>query len=272
LTKWIFCYIEEKIMTLLRTAWALTTSAAIALMPHMAAQAQTTQGATAPVAPSSAINYTHPILSGTAGERVTPALQQAVSVALERALEAQGITGNDNALVVNHADDVTNYAVAWAQNLLKERVSTPSAAFKGTEAQRAMIVAPLRVFDAYHTYADRQPYSPHIAMVIPSAAQQHFLPILVCGEIPQLKVESPGVLKQVDKRRVFLRGMIDNRGYFHSLPLDGVVEQQKSPNKDTLRPACDPYVMAYHAALKECDERGLGANCPVSRFTEALPQ
>jgi hypothetical protein len=263
---------QGKIMTLLRKAWALTTSAAMALMPHLAAQAQTTQGATASVAPSSAINYTHRILSGTAGERVTPALQQAVSGALERALEAQGITGNDNALVVNHADDVTTYAVAWAQDLLKERASAPSAAFKGTEAQRTMIVAPLRVFDAYHTYADRQSYSPRVAMVIPSAAQQQSLPILVCAEIPQLKVDSPGVLRQVDKRRVFLRGTIDNTGRFHSLPLEGVVEQQKSPDKDTLRPACDPYVIPYHAALKECDERGSGANCPVSRFTEALPQ
>lgn len=255
-------------MTLLRTTWALTTSAAMALMPHLAAQAQTTQGATAPVAPSSAIDYKHPLYDSGYGDRASAQLPLAIMYALEDDLTKQGLDEDHRALVINHAVDITMQAWSFFTSMMDLRYKQD----KLSSELQPKAVNSMAIYDTFPK-EKRWPFSIRVAQMVPAAAQQHSAPVLVCAEIPQLKMQSRGKLEAVGDRHVFLVGTLGLDGKFNKMSLTAPVEQQV--NSETGIPtanACAPLINLYKAVLKECFERGLGANCPVSRFTEALPQ
>lgn len=237
-------------MTLLRTAWALTTSAAMALMPHLAAQAQTTQGATASIDLSK-----HPLL-GLPGIRYSPQLQMKMVEVVEQRLQAQGKTKPEVDKFVVTSSGPTTAAAAYA---LREIINPDSQANPKIYAERLTraTVAQLAVSP------NSAPDVPMYNFVIP-VAQAMQEPVAVCVEMPLGVPEADGKYKNYE---TVYHGMIMPSGELKDIPWTGERTSSFKPD-GTFRRACASYVFAVAKRFDECQKADITQDCMKRRPEE----
>lgn len=230
-------------MTLLRKAWALTASAAMALMPHLAAQAQTTQGATAPVDLS-----THPLL-GLPGIRYSPQLRMKMAEVVKARLAAQGKTTDQvNEFLLTGSDPTT----AAASLALDELINPDSQKNPKVYASRLnhATVAQLPVS------RNSAPDVPMYIFVIP-VAQAMQEPVAVCVEMPVGMPAEDGKYKNYE---IVYHGMIMPSGELKDISWTGERTSSFKPD-GAFRRACASYAFAVAQKYDECQKADITQDC-----------
>lgn len=234
---------QGKIMPLLRKAWALTASAAMALMPHLAAQAQTTQGATAPVDLS-----THPLL-GLPGIRYSPQLQMKMVEVVKARLADQGKTPRQvNDFIVTRSGPTT----AAASLALDELINPDSQKNPKVYASRLnrATVAQLPVS------SNSAPDVPMYIFVIP-VAQAMQEPVAVCVEMPVGMPAEDGKYKNYE---IVYHGMIMPSGELKDISWTGERTSSFKPD-GAFRRACASYAFAVAQKYDECQKADITQDC-----------
>ena len=238
---------QGKIMPLLRKAWALTTSAAMALMPHLAAQAQTTQGATAPVDLSQ-----HPLLA-LPGIRYATQLRMKMVEVVENRLQAQGKTKRQiNEFLLTGSDPTTAAASLALDELINPDPVKLSDIYQGRFIESTITQLPISPNSA--------PDVPMYSFVIP-VAQAMQEPVAVCVEMPVGMPAEDGKYKNYE---IVYHGMIMPSGELKDISWTG--ERTSSFKRDgAFRRACASYVLAVAKRFDECQKAGITQDCMKRR-------
>lgn len=237
-------------MTLLRTVWALTASAAMALMPHLAAQAQTTQGATASVDLSK-----HPLL-GLPGIQYSPELQMKMVEVVKARLADQGKTPRQvNDFIVTRSGPTTAAASLALREIINPNPEKLPEIHQGRFKQAS--IAQLAVSP------NSAPDVPMYNFVIP-VAQAMQEPVAVCVEMPLGVPEADGKYKNYE---IVYHGMIMPSGELKDIPWTGERTSSFKPD-GTFRRACASYVFAVAKRFDECQKADITQDCMKRRPEE----
>lgn len=238
---------QGKIMPLLRKAWALTASAAIALTPNLAAQAQNQTAAAAPVDLSK-----HPLL-GLPGIRYSPQLRMKMAEVVKARLAAQGKTTDQvNEFLLTGSDPTTAAAAYALREIINPNPEKLPEIHQGRFKQAS--IAQLAVSP------NSAPDVPMYNFVIP-VAQAMQEPVAVCVEMPLGVPEADGKYKNYE---IVYHGMIMPSGELKDIPWTGERTSSFKPD-GTFRRACASYVFAVAKRFDECQKAGVTQDCMKRR-------
>ena len=238
---------QGKIMPLLRKAWALTASAAIALTPNLAAQAQNQTAAVAPVDLSK-----HPLL-GLPGIRYSPQLQMKMVEVVKQRLQAQGKTKREiNDFIVTRSGPTTAAAAYALREIINPDPVKLSDIYQGRFIESTITQLPISPNSA--------PDVPMYSFVIP-VAQAMQEPVAVCVEMPVGMPAEDGKYKNYE---IVYHGMIMPSGELKDISWTG--ERTSSFKRDgAFRRACASYVLAVAKRFDECQKAGITQDCMKRR-------
>jgi hypothetical protein len=234
---------QGKIMPLLRKAWALTASAAIALTPNLAAQAQNQTAAAAPVDLSK-----HPLL-GLPGIRYSPQLQMKMVEVVEQRLQAQGKTKPEIDKFIVKSSGPTTAAASLALDELINPDSQKNPKVYASRLNRAT-VAQLPVS------SNSAPDVPMYIFVIP-VAQAMQEPVAVCVEMPVGMPAEDGKYKNYE---IVYHGMIMPSGELKDISWTGERTSSFKPD-GAFRRACASYAFAVAQKYDECQKADITQDC-----------
>lgn len=230
-------------MTLLRKAWALTASAAMALMPNLAAQAQNQTAAAAPVDLSK-----HPLL-GLPGIRYSPQLRMKMAEVVKARLAAQGKTTDQVNEFLLTGSDPTTAAAAYAlrEIINPDPVRLPDI-YQGRFIASNIVQLPISPNSA--------PDVPMYSFVIP-VAQAMQEPVAVCVEMPVGMPAEDGKYKNYE---IVYHGMIIPSGELKDISWTGERTSSFKPD-GAFRRACASYAFAVAQKYDECQKADITQDC-----------